>query len=776
MTAPAAPMDVRETSAVVQAHFGWKPGLVSRAAIRALEVLMSPLEEGSYEGRPIAGGPHMACWVTASPLNVFVLPRVSWRAKVVLAARLRHSGSINVVESRPKRDGGRASAGGALEALVLLQSRSDVSLRLVPVARTSHQMTPGPPAPGTATRAFSVAPQNLLRRATSVARTFRTGRVKNCSPLVLSKWLACRGGVEPDEQAEALRLELAGNVYSQQRACEGPPVRPAREVKRRVLADPLLASYIGEYALREGMTRDAVLEEAASYIEEIASDFRVGVVRWFARAVDMLFDRFLTGLEVDSEGIRFLSECDSSSRLVLVCSHKSYLDPLLIGYALFRSGMVPPQQAAGLNLNIWPLGWLLRHSAAFYLRRTFAGETLYKEVFSAYVRYLLAENHIIGLYAEGTRSRDGKLAQPKTGFLGILEDAMRMGVCPGVTLVPVYLGYDKVPEEGAHVKEMAGGRKSAESVKGFGRIYRSVNTRLGKAYVKFGRPLDMRELLEREGLNGAALAACNGINEVTPVTARSLAAGALLAGGDDWVADEDTRFRASVLIRYAESRGCPMAADADVGGVMSAVDWFAAEGRIAPEERDGEGGFHIKDDGRRFLEYNKNITLHHFLGASFEGIADRAGNGSREDDLAFLAGLFAGEFVWDPDGGAGSRATSLPAEEMSVVASLVESYLEAYMVAARAAYGIPASGEPRDDVVSRCFSEGESMMRSGSLHRSESLSRPAMFNALRLFAAEGDLEQVRRTDPDGRERVSLAPGPRFSRLPEIEKRLRMLLG
>jgi len=108
------------------------------------------------------------------------------------------------------------------------------------------------------------------------------------------------------------------------------------------------------------------LAEAASCIDEIASDYRVGVVRWFARAVDFLFDRFLTDLEVDRAGIRFLAECDSRSRLVLVCSHKSYVDPLLIGlHAVpLGDGGRPSRRPArtwtsGRGLAAAPLGRLL---------------------------------------------------------------------------------------------------------------------------------------------------------------------------------------------------------------------------------------------------------------------------------------------------------------------------------------------------------------------------------------------------------------------------------
>ncbi|MFH1151055.1 MAG: 1-acyl-sn-glycerol-3-phosphate acyltransferase [Actinomycetota bacterium] len=777
-------LDYHETARAVEAFCAWKPLPHTRLLIKTLCRVVRPLEQGSYEGRMLAGEPHRSSWVIAGPLTVFVVPRASYRRRVYLAARLRHAGGINMVEVPRSESGSRSPSGrgkkdsrdaglkrtekrgsDALEALVAIQSESDVSLTLVPVAVTSHQLTPDAPAGSMADRVGRATPLHALRSATSLVRTTRTGRLKNAKPLVLAHWLDGRdpGGIT--SLGRELRGNLFGAMESEKRACAGPALVSGRNVKRRVLADPLLASYMKEYALREGVTDEAVFKEAREHVDEIASDYRIGVVRYFVRAVDYMFDRFLTGLEVDRAGIQFISECDSRNRVVLVCDHKSYIDPLLIGYSLFRSGMVPPQQAAGLNLNFWPVGWLLRHSGAFYLRRSFAGETLYREVFCAYVRYLLAENYVTVVYIEGTRSRDGKLARPRTGFLDILSESLRMGICQDVTLLPVYLGYDKVPEEAAHVREMAGGRKVGESVKGFAGLYRAVNTRLGKAYVKFGRPASLKELLRDTDIQGAAEEACRGINEITPVTARSLAAMALLSGGGDWIATEDLTGAAGVLVRFAAGRGLPVTPEADLPGVMAAVDWFATEGRVAPDVRFGRQGFHTGDDGRRFLQYNVNICLHHFLCGALPAAAARYGEG-----VEFLARVLDQEFV---PGFAGDPADleRLDGHARVVLASLIEPYLEGYRVAARTALSMGDDiGVSRDEMSERFISQGERMLSDGSINRVESVSRVLFRNALKRFRTLGFVSEE-RTFEDGRELATISRGPRFDELAALEERL-----
>lgn len=571
--------------------------------------------------------------------------------------------------------------------------------------------------------------------------------------------------------SDALRVELRGAVESERRACAGPPLKPVRDVRRRVQSDPVLTAYMNQYSLDMGLSRQEVSDEVQGYVEEIASDYRVGVVRWFVRAFDYIFSRFFSGLEVDRNGIRFLSECDSRNRIVLVCSHKSYIDPLLIGYAMFRSGMVPPQQAAGLNLNFWPVGWLLRHSGAFYLRRSFRGETLYREVFSAYVRYLLAENYVTVVYLEGTRSRDGKLAGPRTGYLGILEESLRMGVCPDVTLVPVFMGYDKVPEEGSHIKEMAGGRKVGESVKGFTGIYKSVNSKLGRAYVKFGEPSSMRSLLEHHDIDGIAGLLSEGINKVTPLTERSLAACALLSGGEEWISAEDVNEAAGMFLRFASRREAPLYTD--LKGAGKAVERFVEEGHVVPESHNGDDGYRLEGGGRRFLEYNKNNPVHHFITEALVATSLRGHPDDLSmleswivDDMEFLRDILGQEFILSRDGEWDAAVVRAIGEledpaAAAVFASLVDPQLEGYLVVATAMGRLePGSEASRDELVKRCFKEGSRLLAEGAIRREESISRVTFKTAIRRFTQMGFLTERRERGDDGKETVIVSPGER----------------
>ena len=62
------------------------------------------------------------------------------------------------------------------------------------------------------------------------------------------------------------------------------------------------------------------------------------------------------------------------------------------------------------------VGWLLRNSGAFYIRRSFGTDVLYWAVFTEYVQSQIRNGDSpIEFFVEGTRSRTGKSYVPRVG-------------------------------------------------------------------------------------------------------------------------------------------------------------------------------------------------------------------------------------------------------------------------------------------------------------------------------------------------------------------------
>jgi 1-acyl-sn-glycerol-3-phosphate acyltransferase len=105
---------------------------------------------------------------------------------------------------------------------------------------------------------------------------------------------------------------------------------------------------------------------------------------------------------------------------ITVSNHTSNLDPPFIGGAIGRHTGRPIHFMAKEEIRSWPLvGWLARGAGVFFVRRG-GGDRGAQRIALQH----LAAGRPIGVFPEGTRSRNGVLREPK---LGVSLLAMRSG-------------------------------------------------------------------------------------------------------------------------------------------------------------------------------------------------------------------------------------------------------------------------------------------------------------------------------------------------------------
>jgi 1-acyl-sn-glycerol-3-phosphate acyltransferase len=125
-------------------------------------------------------------------------------------------------------------------------------------------------------------------------------------------------------------------------------------------------------------------------------------------------------------GVAGLENVPRNGAYIMVSNHTSNLDPPFIGGAIGLHTGHPIHFMAKEEINGWPLiGWLARSSGVFFVRRG-AGDRAAQRIALEH----LAAGRPIGVFPEGTRSRNGVLREPKVG-VSLL--AMRSGA----PIVPV---------------------------------------------------------------------------------------------------------------------------------------------------------------------------------------------------------------------------------------------------------------------------------------------------------------------------------------------------
>src|SRR5437763_3680148 len=175
-----------------------------------------------------------------------------------------------------------------------------------------------------------------------------------------------------------------------------------------------------------------------------------------------IWPRVFTALEI--VGLENVIECVKEHPVVLVPCHRSHFDYLILSYIFHLNYLSPPHIAAGDNLSFWPMGPLFRGAGAFFIRRSFEDDELYKMVFRKYLTFLIREGYTQEFFIEGGRSRTGKILTPKLGMLSAILGAFVDGVRHDLYLVPVSIHYGRVVEEEAYKRELVGADKEKESI------------------------------------------------------------------------------------------------------------------------------------------------------------------------------------------------------------------------------------------------------------------------------------------------------------------------
>jgi glycerol-3-phosphate O-acyltransferase len=356
----------------------------------------------------------------------------------------------------------------------------------------------------------------------------------------------------------------------------------AREVVQ-LLESPEFQAAVHKLGASLGMDEDAAMAEAASCLREMSAWHDPKVTEhwyrfshWMARGYDVL---------VDDDKLAELRRLDRKHPLVLLISHRSYLDEFVIPPALDEGGL-SVYGMAGANLDFFPLGTVARRTGIVHVRRSTADAPIYRLAMRFHTGQLMLNKANVVWSIEGGRSRTGKLRPPRYGLLRYVADAVQAADAPEALLVPVSIMYDQLPLDEVRMmaSEARGGEKQPEDVRWLVKYARGLQNRLGRAYLDFGEPLPLRERMaelrgagvaEKDLVERVALDVCYRLNEATPVTPTAAVCVALLGAGRALTLDQvlDT---VTPLAGYLSERGWPIAGAANLTD-RSTVRWALRE-------------------------------------------------------------------------------------------------------------------------------------------------------------------------------------------------------
>ena len=288
-----------------------------------------------------------------------------------------------------------------------------------------------------------------------------------------------------------------------------PPISPVQhhefasgldgaQIIQHVLASARVKNVVTEIAAKQGKTITDVFADVRAMLDDMGHTFTLKSIRFMAYLLRKVFRNIYTGIKVNMDGLNKVREISKECPVVLVPSHRSYTDFLLVSFVSFIFQLPLPVIAAAQDFkNMKLIGGLLRNCGAFYMKRSFRSDKLYWVVFSEYVQCLLLNSGTtMEFFLEGTRSRSGKSLHPKQGLLSIITDLYFTSRVPDILFCPISISYDRVLEETLMARELLGVPKPKESLKGLLNSRSVLSDDYGYAYMHFGKPISLREFSE----------------------------------------------------------------------------------------------------------------------------------------------------------------------------------------------------------------------------------------------------------------------------------------
>ena len=608
----------------------------------------------------------------------------------------------------------------------------------------------------------------------------------------------CSRVAEP-RRAPVLRALLRRRLKLEAQLVRGPRLLPVRVMRDLVLDNPPMRALARAEAERLGKPVTTIERRMEREFQAIAAHMRWWVTMVASVVLRPFWTRVFSGVDVPTADMTRLRDAMRSGSVVLVPCHKSHFDYVLVTWVLFANNLVIPHVVAGMNLAIPVLQYFLRSLGGFFIKRSFARETLHPAIFERYFRELVLQENPIEFFIEGGRTRSGRLLPPR---LGVLEMVLRAAELRDqgreVTILPIGLAYEQVAEEAAFARELGGAEKVDESLGQVARATHVFLRRFGRVYLRVGEPIVCSEVVDASdtapswsqrtdedrasALRGLGQRIMIGIGSAIVTLPSALVSMALLAHHRRAVRHEDLMERVSRFQRFLLARGLDEAASLQNldGTISKTLQRFTRSKTI--EELDLADGrvWAAIPSQRMTLDFYKNQSLHAFAPAglvvcALRGLPDEpqpteailprvtALRSLLRREFLFARELTDEQLVADGLEHLTEYGALLPSSAGWIVASerhigemygLFRSILESYRLVARESAGL-AEGEPR--ALARAFQRrSETWISAGLITRPEALALVTLRHAIKTFLEDEVLRVTSGSIGSGNQAETLA--------------------
>lgn len=559
-------------------------------------------------------------------------------------------------------------------------------------------------------------------------------------------------------------------------------------IVKKILKDSSIKLILEELAKKEGDSYKNLEKEAYKYLKEIATDYNYTYLKIFSKILFWVWNNIYSGIKVDNIGLTNIKKLCQNIPVILLPSHRSHLDYLILSSVLYNFNLPPPLVAAGNNLSFWPLGYIFRKCGAFFIRRTFKSNRLYKEVLYSYFKELLIKrNHPLEFFIEGGRTRTGKMLQPKVGLISMVVKAYLENNVDDIAFIPISINYEKLFEEKEYSDELQGNMKKMSKLMGIVRLNHIFKKKYGRVYIQMDEPIYVKEYFpevqkdyflsnekeKKRVIYKLASQIAYSINTITMITPLSILACCLLSNGLYAVTYEEIKNRFSLFYNFLKEKKARMSSFIfnELTKVIDESLTFLISNKLITQLSDeDEKVFYINLGKHIQLDIYKNSILQFFLFTSLLAAAilsfqyEKIYIADCTERFLFLKDLLKFEFIYRPDSSEEVYFNGLLEyftqngyfkektnnyciinedykAELLEFYKLILNFLESYYVVSLYLKKLKDKFIEKDELLEKIMFLGEKMLLKGELKRPEAQSKINYSNALNFFLEKGIISE-----------------------------------
>lgn len=627
------------------------------------------------------------------------------------------------------------------------------------------------------------------------------------APLKLTELAAPWKGANATDRCRGILTSLSEQYKEESHQVTGPKLKSRTRITEEILAGERFQKKLKQLQTTLQIPWDKILKTAKGQLFEISSDVRFKLIEVWSYFLTWMFQRFYGGIVVDEDGIQTLKQKASGASFVFVPSHKSHLDYLILAYIFYHRDLSMPLVCAGENLSFWPLGPVFRRSGAYFIRRSYAGDALYRASLQAYVAKLMNDGYFQEFFIEGTRSRTGKLFPARVGMVRMMVEAyLENPEGREVYFVPTSIDYERVLEEGSYLQEMQGTLKKKERFMDLLRLPKFLKGRYGKVYVQFAKPISLKKRLAKNGVSTTALLDSPAdfhaftsnlaedtiaeINQVTTLLPAALVAMALLHPKQKSLSLSEIETRVKTLLDLAKdfSPRTSKSFAKDLNQTTQEIlNQWVEDGRLQGAHDGAEYFYVVAESQRQALNISQNRGLHALVDAAWVSLLQNVGwelgcESAQRVQQILKREFFFSKSLQEKIAQKTTQKNTLPNKDQTLpkhVGDLLCPTLETYYLSLSTLNKMQASqklGKTETWLITRnILEQGKLWHLKGELKFPESLCRFTIQHALQTWLELGILKN-HQDEMGAAGKKYYSAGPKWDQLAQEKSRLETLLG